>query len=642
MRRFALNRVKSLIPKLSDTELIVLRSGTVSMDRDIFQGKVDIHKYGPPKTFDHHEKDRVHQMLDKYKFEPTKANKNHFMSLDTIQDIANKGFFSYLIDSTYGGRKQAVTELSKILTTISSIHPALGVIAMVPNSLGPGELLTTYGTDQQKNDFLPKLASGQLIPCFGLTGPENGSDATGKIDQGEMIEENKIKITINKRYITLAPVANLIGLAFDLKDPQKLLSEGKPGITVALVERDHPGLDMSTHHNPLDVGFPNGTVRGTIEITSDKIIGGEQRAGDGWKMLVECLAAGRGICLPATANATAKVASYGIFHYGQHRTQFKMPILEMEGVQEKFDDMLYHTWLIHCSCRFTNHILDQGEKPSVVSAIMKQQTTERARIVLNHAMDIHAGNSICKGYTNFLEPFYKAAPIGITVEGSNTLTRSLIIFGQGLNKSHPHIFNVLDGILQDDADIFWTHFKKMLGHSIGAYLLSVGNSFGHANLQAQTRHFANLSNFVASQGGAIKKNQVLSGRMADVLSNLYIAHAVAWNHLHYKESDVFTNVAIQRIVDENVILIQDIVAQLTLWQRVLLKPIVKKRNPMYQSPDYLYREAQKNETVMKVFKDDIFTSGTILEDWENVSNSELVQQLIQVGEYKTYQKHSPV
>lgn len=640
MRRYALNKVKALVPKLSDTELIVLRSGTVSMDRDIFSGHVDIHKYGAPTPFEHNEDNRVYQLLDKYKFEPTKSNRNHFMSMETIQDIASKGFFSYLIDSAYGGRKQAVTELSKILTTISSIHPALGVITMVPNSLGPGELLTSYGTQAQKDDFLPKLASGQLIPCFGLTGPENGSDATGKIDQGEMIEKNKIKITINKRYITLAPVANLIGLAFDLKDPKQLLSDGAPGITVALVERGHPGLNMTTHHNPLDVGFPNGTVRGTIEITTDQIIGGQKRAGDGWKMLVECLAAGRGICLPATANATAKVASYGIFHYGQHRRQFKMPILDMQGVQEKFDDMLYNTWLIHCSCRFTNHILDQGEKPSVISAIMKQQTTERARIVLNHAMDIHAGNSICKGYTNFLEPFYKAAPIGITVEGSNTLTRSLIIFGQGLNKSHPHIFNVLDGILKDDEDAFWNHFKKMVGHTIRAYLLSVGHSIGHPNLHAQTRHFANLSNFVASQGGAIKKNQVLSGKMADLLSNVYLAHAVVWNHLHYKESNIFTEVVIQKIVDENTVLIQDIVLQLPLWQRVLLRPIVKRRHPKLYAPDCLYREAQQNKTIMDVFEDDIFISGTILDEWKKVSDTELVKELINVGEYKTYEKVS--
>lgn len=638
MRRFLLHRVKALIPKLSNTELIVLRSGTVSMDRDIFKGRVDIHEYGAPQTFDHHEDDRVEHLLQKYKYEPTMADNNKFMSRSVIQDIADKGFFSYLIDSAYGGRKQAVTELSKILTTISSIHPALGVIAMVPNSLGPGELLTSYGTTAQKDNYLPKLASGELIPCFGLTGPQNGSDATGQIDQGELVSETKIKIHIDKRYITLAPVANLIGLAFDLKDPSKLLTAGNPGITVALVERTHPGLEMSTHHNPLDVGFPNGTVRGSIEITTDQIIGGPPGAGEGWKMLVECLAAGRGICLPATANATAKVAAFGIYHYGQHRTQFKMPLLDMQGVQEKFDDMLFHTWLIHASCRFTNHILDQGERPAVISAIMKQQTTERARIVLNHAMDIHAGNSICMGYSNFLEKFYKAAPIGITVEGSNTLTRSLIIFGQGLNKSHPHIFNVLEGVLQDSPALFWTHFRKLLGHTVSSYVMSVGNAVGTPTLDSQTRHFANISNFVAAQGGALKKNQVLSGKMADFLSNLYLAHSVAWNHLHYKESEVFTRVCIQKLVDENTTLIREIIGYLPWWQRTLLYPISKFTAPTMYAPDSLYRESRRNDTIMQAFKDDIFIRGTILEDWSkgNVDAS-LARELVSVGEYKTYE-----
>ena len=637
MRRILLNRVRSIIPKLSETELIVLRSGTVSMDRDIFNGYVDVNDYGPPQTFNHGEKERVIELLNKYKYEPSMFDKNKFMNRMVIQDVADQGFFSYLIDSTYGGRKQAATELSKILTTISSIHPALGVITMVPNSLGPGELLTSYGTEEQKKNFLPRLASGELIPCFGLTGPENGSDATGQIDQGEVISENKIKITIDKRYITLAPVANLIGLAFDLKDPSNLLQTGSTGVTVALVERTHPGLDMSTHHNPLDVGFPNGTVRGTIEISTDQIIGGLDRAGDGWKMLVECLAAGRGICLPATANATAKVASFGIYHYGQHRKQFKMPLLEMQGVQEKFDEMLYQTWLIHCSCRFTNHILDQGEKPAVISAIMKQQTTERARVVLNHAMDIHAGNSICTGYSNFLEKFYKAAPIGITVEGSNTLTRSLIIFGQGLNKSHPHIFNVLEGVLQDSPALFWTNLRKLLGHTMGAYFMSIGKSIGKPTLDKQTRHFANISNFVAAQGGVIKKNQVLSGKMADLFSNIYLGQTVAWNHLHYKESEIFKHTCIQKLVDENTTLIREIIVQLPWWQRFLLYPIAKNTNPTLYEPDSLYRESQHNDLIMNAFEEDIFIKDTILEDWSKASvDSERSRNLLSVGEYKTY------
>ena len=224
-----------------------------------------------------------------------------------------------------------------------------------------------------------------------------------------------------------------MGIAFELKDPENLI--GRSGITLALVERDHDGLIQNTHHNPMNAGFPNGTIKGEIMIDVNDVIGGEENIGNGWKMLMDCLSAGRGISLPATANATSKVATFGIFHYMKVREQFRMSLSEMEAIQEKFLRMMYHTWIIQSSVNMTNDILDEGKSPAVISAIMKQQTTERAKYVLNDAMDIHAGSAICLGPNNFLEKFYRSAPIGITVEGSNTLTRSLIIFAQGLNKS---------------------------------------------------------------------------------------------------------------------------------------------------------------------------------------------------------------
>ena len=334
---------------------------------------------------------------------------------------------------------------------------------MVPNSLGPGELLTLYGTEQQKDYYLPKLASGEKIPCFGLTGPNNGSDATGSIDKGIVFKNNgqiKVKINLNKRYITLAPVSNLLGIAFNLEDPDNLIN--KEGVTVALIENNHPNLIVDTYHNPLDVGFPNGTIKGEITISLDQIIGGKDNIGNGWKMLMECLSAGRAISLPATANSSSKVATYGIFNYINVRDQFKMPLSKMEAIQEKFNNMLYHTWIIDSSIDMTNDILDEGHSPSVISAIMKQQCTERGRIVLNEGMDIHGGAGICVGYSNFLEKYYKSAPIGITVEGSNTLTRSLIIFAQGLNKSHPYIYPVLDSILNNDQPAFNKNFMMCI------------------------------------------------------------------------------------------------------------------------------------------------------------------------------------
>jgi len=259
-----------------------------------------------------------------------------------------------------------------------------------------------------------------------------------------------------------------MGIAFNLEDPQNLL--GKTGVSLALVKREHDGLIQETHHNPMNAGFPNGTIKGTIYIELDQIIGGSDNIGEGWKMLMECLSAGRGVSLPATANASSKVAAFGMYHYIQIRDQFRMPLSKMEAIQEKMNNIFYHTWVIQSSVALTNTILDDGNSPAVLSAIMKQQTTERGRIVLNEALDIHGGAGICLGYSNMLEKFYRSAPIGITVEGSNTLTRSLIIFGQGLNKSHPHIFSILDSILQDNSKDFQKELTEMVRHSVGLYL----------------------------------------------------------------------------------------------------------------------------------------------------------------------------
>ena len=445
-----------------------------------------------------------------------------------IDYLAKNRFFSFLIDEKYGGIKLSVNELSDTLTKIASVEPALGVVAMVPNSLGPGELLIHYGTPEQQNKYLPGLADGTYIPCFGLTGPNNGSDATGSIDKGIVIERNgkiMIKVTVNKRYITLAPVANLMGIAFELEDPDGLLWNKKSGVTLALLERGHPGLVQDTYHNPMNAGFPNGTIKGTFYVSPEQVIGGPDNIGNGWKMLMDCLSAGRGVSLPATANASSKIASFGIINYIKVREQFGMPLEKMEAIQEKVNKIVVDTWIIQSSIALTNDILDNGNSPAVISAIMKQQTTERGRRVLNHAIDIHAGSGICLGYGNFLERFYRSIPIGITVEGSNTLTRSLIIFAQGLNKSHPHIFPILESILENDKNRFYSEFKNIVTHSLNLYYqtFTLKNNF-----EQQIIDFACLTNFVALQGGAIKRNQMLSGDMADVFSNLYMGIGVLY------------------------------------------------------------------------------------------------------------------
>jgi len=529
MYRLLFRFVKNKIPRISETEMIALRSGNTSIDREILQGNINMPtKVTYPNKFPQNELNRLFSEFDGSRVYPN-DNDNYW-----INYLAKNKYFSFLIDREYGGIKLSVNELSNLLTKVASVDPALGVITMVPNSLGPGELLTLYGTEQQKNYYLPKLAKGDFIPCFGLTGPNNGSDATGSIDKGTIVKKDDkimIKVKINKRYITLAPVANLMGIAFNLEDPDNLLN--KSGITVALLERDHEGLIQNTHHNPMNAGFPNGTIKGEFFIDLDQVIGGEENIGNGWKMLMECLSAGRGVSLPATANASSKASSFGIYNYIKVRDQFKMPLAKMEAIQQKFNNMIYNTWIIQSSVSLTNDILDSGKSPAVLSAIMKQQTTERGREVLNEALDIHGGAGICLGYSNFLEKFYRAAPIGITVEGSNTLTRSLIIFGQGLNKSHPYIFPLLESVLNDDLNNFKNNFNSLVTHSLSLY----GKSFYLSkSLEQQIINFAALTNFVAIKGGLLKKEQMLSGDMADIFSNLYLALSVQNYHENYENS----------------------------------------------------------------------------------------------------------
>ena len=634
MYRALFRLVKSRIPKISDTEMIALQSGTTCVDRDILCGT-----YTFPKEYvgdNKFSKTTMDFLLTKYENTSLYPNEdNNYW----IEYLARNKFFSFLIDEKYGGIKLSVNELSSILTKIASVSPALGVAVMVPNSLGPGELLIKYGTEEQKEKYLPKLASGECIPCFGLTGPNNGSDATGTIDKGRVVEVDgklKMRVRLNKRYITLAPVANLMGIAFELEDSVNAL--GKSGITVALVERDHLGLIQKTHHNPLNAGFPNGTIKGEIDIDIDQVIGGIDNIGNGWKMLMECLSAGRGVSLPATANASSKVATYGIYHYMKIREQFRMPLASMEAIQEKFMRMMYHTWVIQSSVEMTNDLLDEGHTPAVVSAIMKQQTTERGREVLNDAMDIHAGGAICLGRNNFLEAFYRSAPIGITVEGSNTLTRSLIIFGQGLNKSHPHIFPLLESILNDDLGSFKNSFNALISHSVFLYFRSF--TLGK-ELEQEIVRFATLTNFVALKGGALKREQQLSGDMADMFSNLYMAVSVKYYQKKHNVSDVYTDYVVKRLLNENKEKMNRVIENLGLERYLLLH---LKRTPcptFYDNENTMFAYIMNNTNIMDEVKRNIYTKGTVLEDMETVienkmigkSNTILADKIIQVGEF---------
>lgn len=639
--RYIFQNIKRIVPKLSDTELIALRSGGYFIDREIFSGKVDKHKIFADKPL--LIKQSEHDFLNKTKqILKDIGEKNVYPDSNInilLKKLGKEGYFSLIIDEKYGGRKMSYSTQIRLLTMISSYNPSLGVVVMVPNSLGPGELLQEYGTMEQKAKFLPLLAKGDLIPCFGLTGPNNGSDATGQIDQGivKMINGDRyIQITLNKRYITLAPVSNLIGIGFNLKDPNHLLKTGKEGITVALLKKGHPGLKQDTYHNPNNAGFPNGTLKGTIEIPLDSIIGGEENAGNGWKMLMECLTIGRGISLPASANGSSKLITYGIFHYIQNRRQFKISLDKMEGVKEKFIKMFYHSFIINASIYYISHILDKGIKPSVLTAIIKQQSTERAREVVNLGMDIYAGSGICVGKNNFLTKFYNSCPIGITVEGSNTLTRSLIIFGQGLNKSHPHIYDIFMSIQNNNVEDFTKHFNNIVMDATKNYFQSlIGKQDRLDNL---TLKFGNLVNFIAILGGAIKSKQMLSGNMADILSNIFLAYSVLWysNHIFNPLQLPLKQKIIDYIIDhlcfEAEMKLNQIIDNYPIGSlKILLKPTkcvntyidLERTNEIY---DII-------KDVMIDFKEDIFYEDTIIEKLEKLSllskNSDIYQKLYQ-------------
>lgn len=438
-----------MLPKISDTERIALESGTVSLDRFFFQGKrlsrLDLLQMVPRPVRRWGMDAKVETFCRSFHDEDITTTKR---IPDTVwKHLKENGLLGMIVPKIYGGLELNHHEQSQIVQKMSTASNTVGILVMVPNSLGPAELLLKYGTPEQKDKYLPGLASADLIPCFGLTSPLSGSDAASMKDKGILFRkkggELYIRLHLEKRYITLAPIANVVGLAFHLEDPENLLTIGKKGITVALV----PAAEVSTgsFHRPMDVPFPNGTIHADgVEIPMSYIIGGEQRAGDGWRMLMECLAVGRAVSLPACAVGNAKLASLYVGSYAVFRTQFRKMIGDMEGVQEKLAIMATETLKLTAMQHMTNSLLDHGHKPSVISAIIKYESTERSRKILLAGMDIVAGAGICKGPRNLLANMYQSMPIGITVEGSNTLTRSLIIFGQGLIRSHPYLKDMID------------------------------------------------------------------------------------------------------------------------------------------------------------------------------------------------------
>ena len=556
----ALKWFRRVLPPLSATEKEAMEAGSVWWERELFSGQPDFShllEYPKPQLSDEeqafidNELEILLSQLDDY----------HIMQheKDLPEAIWNflrqERFFSLIIEKKYGGRAFSAYANSTIVTKIATRSISAAVTVMVPNSLGPGELLTHYGTQEQKEYWLPRLADGRDIPCFALTGPEAGSDAGGIPDKGIVCmgefqgeEVLGIRLTWNKRYITLAPVATVLGLAFKLYDPEGLIGDQPElGITCALIPTSHPGVEIGERHDPMGLAFMNGPTRGKdVFIPIDWIIGGQQYAGKGWRMLVECLSAGRGISLPALGAAIGHLATRTTGAYAYVRKQFGVSIGRFEGVGEALGRIGGLTYLLEATRTLTTTALDSGEKPGVVTAIAKYHMTEMGRTILADAMDIHAGRAIQGGPMNYLSTHYLGIPIAITVEGANILTRNLMIFGQGATRCHPFVLKEMAAAADPEAERGAEAFDRWLFQHIGHTAGNMGRAFGLALTSsrwvkvpsncATKREFQHLSRLCAglavtsdmamlTLGGALKRKELISARLGDALAYLYMASA---------------------------------------------------------------------------------------------------------------------
>lgn len=541
---------KKMMPKISPTERAALNAGTVGFDRNLFSGDSslsDLKNYNvklspDEQAFMDTKVNELCEILDDYK-----VTEDRDFSEEFWNRCKKDGFFGMIIPKAFGGKGFSAHGHSQVVQKVSTRCGSAAGTITVPNSLGPGELLMRYGTEDQKNYFLPRLAKGDLIPCFGLTSPHSGSDAASMSEaEGVVVERDGrvgIVASFNKRYITLAPVAGVVGLAFFLKDPNNLLKGlGNEGITIALLERDHPGLLMGKRHDPLMASFMNGTVQGQdVFIPMEKIIGGQLRCGFGWNMLMDCLAEGRSVSLPASAVGAAKLAVNGVGAYARLRKQFRVPIAEMGGVQEALSRIAMNAYIVTSAQMLVNAMLANHEQPAVLSAVMKYQTTSRARDIINDSMDVTGGSGICRGPNNLVGNGYMTIPIAITVEGANILTRSMMTFGQGLNRAHPNLIKIIDTIEKgDDVQGFVREVRGMIGHALSNTYRSLTKAvvrprskadlvaYYDGQLSRLAANFAISSDFALVLGGKLKVEEMISGRFADALSTLYLGYACLW------------------------------------------------------------------------------------------------------------------
>lgn len=554
---------RKILPQVSQTEQEALDAGTVWWDGELFSGRPNWNKlltYPKPKLSAEEKAflagpvEQLCAMLDEWRI----TRELYDLPPHVWQFIKDNGFFGMIIPRQYGGHGFSALAHSEVVMKISSRSGTAAVSVMVPNSLGPAELLLQYGTEEQKNHYLPRLAKGLEVPCFALTGPDAGSDAgaipdTGIVCHGEFNgDEHVLGIRINweKRYITLGPVATLLGLAFKLHDPDGLLGDEKDlGITLALIPTSTPGISIGRRHFPLDAAFQNGPNSGKdVFIPMEWVIGGLEGVGSGWRMLMNCLAVGRSISLPATSTGAAKLAARTTGAYGRVRVQFKMPIGRFEGVEEALARIGGNTYMMDAARIMTAGAVDQGEKPSVISAIVKYHLTERGRQAINDAMDVHGGKGICLGPSNYLGRNYQHIPVSITVEGANILTRNMIIFGQGAIRCHPYLLKEIQAANDADAvrasvqfdRAFSGHVAFTLGNGLRTLLHGLtGGTLaiapGSEGPETQ-RYYSQLMRFSAAfafladislliLGGTLKRKERISARLGDILSMLYLCSA---------------------------------------------------------------------------------------------------------------------
>lgn len=554
-----------VMPSMSRTEREAISAGTVTWEGDLFRANPDWNKLlklkpasltaeeqafldGPVET--------LCGMLDDWDITHNRAD----LPPEVWRYIKEQGFFALIIPKKHGGKEFSAYAHSQILVKVCGRSVTAASTIAVPNSLGPAELLLEYGTPEQQEFYLPRLAKGEEIPCFALTSPDAGSDAGAMTDHGIVcyreFEGKKtlgILLNFNKRYITLAPVATVIGLAFKMYDPDHLLGNKVDiGITCALIPRNTPGLTVGRRHFPLNTPFMNGPVHGKdVFIPVEWIIGGVAKAGKGWGMLMECLAAGRAISLPSNATGGAKVLSYASGAYAHVRKQFNIPIGKFEGIEEVLARIGAHTYIMDAARTFTTASIDSGEKPSVASAIVKYHVTELGRKVALDGMDLHGGKGICLGPHNYIGRGYESTPIAITVEGANILTRNMIIFGQGVIRCHPYILSEMEAArISDPKEALVAFDKAVMKHvafaisnTVRSLVLGLTSSIiVQAPAGKMKRYYQQATRFCSSfafladvcmltMGGALKRKESISARLGDILSYLYLLSAVL-KHYH--------------------------------------------------------------------------------------------------------------